>query len=140
MQCGFFFCIIMYNNFFLTLSIHKLSIISTYICQKVSNYVTKNQKFNEFRPICTFFCADCRISEKIINVQYLIRACRLEKILKINKRACMAIRQLRVDRNVGSLRGSTEFRNLGKFGQKPILCAIFVAKPPISGLSNIQKS
>ena len=38
-----------------------------------------------------FFCADCRISEKIINVQCLIRACRLEKILKINKPACMAI-------------------------------------------------
>ena len=44
-----------------------------------------------------FFCADCRISEKIIKVQYLIRACRLEKILKINKRACMAFRQLRAD-------------------------------------------
>ena len=29
---------------------------------------------------------------------------------------------------------------LGKFGQKPILWAIIVAKPPISGLSNIYKS
>ena len=28
----------------------------------------------------------------------------------------------------------------GKFGQKSILWAIFVAKPPISGLSNIYKS
>ena len=43
-----------------------------------------------------FFVQTAEFLKKIINVQYQIRACRMEKILEINKRACMAIRQLRV--------------------------------------------
>ena len=50
-----------------------------------------------FLPIGNFtikknFCAGWKIYEKLINVQYLIRMCRLEKFKKINKRACTAIR------------------------------------------------
>ena len=40
--------------------------------------------------------AGCKIFQKLINVQDQIRACRLEKIQKINKRACTFIRYLRV--------------------------------------------
>ena len=39
-----------------------------------------------------FFVQTAEFLKKIINVQYQIRACRMEKILEINKRACMAIR------------------------------------------------
>ena len=37
-------------------------------------------------------------------------------------------------------KNGSKYGFLGKFGQKSILWAIFVAKPPISGLSNIYKS
>ena len=36
--------------------------------------------------------------KKIINVQYLIRVCMLEKIQEKNKRACTFIREVRVGR------------------------------------------
>ena len=37
-------------------------------------------------------------------------------------------------------KNGSKYEFLRKFGQKSILWAIFVAKPPISGLSNIYKS
>ena len=42
--------------------------------------------------VCFFFVQTAEFLKKIINVPYQIRACRMEKILEINKRACMAIR------------------------------------------------